>query len=206
MAGTGRRTQAVPSGASRRPEVQKYSNSLAVLSFYRVNFLPFLQNMRLLKKKKNPNTKGFFICILFVFRSLRKGGNAEKKTGKTLLSPPHPGIQLYHSLLCIVLQFLILRLMGRTITAILTTFCFQMVNVFPWAAQVTADSSWGRGGWGLWCRGSRGLGDPVSNPFSPRHLAVWLWVTCQKPQVFHLQAAVTMLHPPQGRMPAVLCA
>lgn len=123
----------------------------------------------------------------------------KKKTGKTLLSPPHPGIQLYHSLLCVVLQFLILRLMGRTITAVLTTFCFQMVNVFPWAAQVTADSSWGRGGWGLWCRGSRGLGEPVSNPFSPRHLAVWLWVTCQKPQVFHLQAAVTMLHQPQGR-------
>lgn len=38
------------------------------------------------------------------------------------------GNQLYHSLLCVVLQFLILRLMGRTITAVLTTFCFQMVT------------------------------------------------------------------------------
>uniref|UniRef100_F6VQS7 Lysophospholipid acyltransferase 5 n=1 Tax=Ornithorhynchus anatinus TaxID=9258 RepID=F6VQS7_ORNAN len=36
------------------------------------------------------------------------------------------GTQLYHSLLCIGLQFLILRLMGRTVTAVLTTFCFQM--------------------------------------------------------------------------------
>ena len=46
-----------------------------------------------------------------------------------MLSAPHPGTQLYHSLLCIVLQFLILRLMGRTVTAVLTTFCVQMVNV-----------------------------------------------------------------------------
>ncbi|ERE66559.1 lysophospholipid acyltransferase 5-like protein [Cricetulus griseus] len=38
------------------------------------------------------------------------------------------GHQIYHSLLCIVLQFLILRMMGRTITAIFTTLCFQMVN------------------------------------------------------------------------------
>ncbi|XP_005066077.1 lysophospholipid acyltransferase 5 [Mesocricetus auratus] len=36
------------------------------------------------------------------------------------------GHQFYHSLLCVVFQFLILRLMGRTITAIFTTFCFQM--------------------------------------------------------------------------------
>ncbi|NP_001087473.1 lysophosphatidylcholine acyltransferase 3 S homeolog [Xenopus laevis] len=36
------------------------------------------------------------------------------------------GSQLYHSLLCVVLNFLILRLMGRTITAVLTSFCFQM--------------------------------------------------------------------------------
>ncbi|MEE6513729.1 hypothetical protein FKM82_021530 [Ascaphus truei] len=37
------------------------------------------------------------------------------------------GPQLYHALLCIVLQFLILRLMGRTVTAVLTSFCFQMM-------------------------------------------------------------------------------
>ncbi|XP_075699046.1 lysophospholipid acyltransferase 5 [Rhinoderma darwinii] len=36
------------------------------------------------------------------------------------------GSQLYHSLLCIVLHFLILRLMGRTVTAVLTSFCLQM--------------------------------------------------------------------------------
>ncbi|XP_068111367.1 lysophospholipid acyltransferase 5 [Hyperolius riggenbachi] len=36
------------------------------------------------------------------------------------------GSQLYHSLLCVVLHFLILRLMGRTVTAVLTSFCFQM--------------------------------------------------------------------------------
>lgn len=49
---------------------------------------------------------------------------------------------MYHSLLCVILQFLILRLMGRTVTAVLTTFCFQMVSIFPVAAQVTAED-WG---------------------------------------------------------------
>ncbi|XP_025049281.1 lysophospholipid acyltransferase 5 isoform X2 [Alligator sinensis] len=36
------------------------------------------------------------------------------------------GAQFFHSLLCVLIQFLILRLMGRTITAVCTTFCFQM--------------------------------------------------------------------------------
>ncbi|NXX50241.1 MBOA5 acyltransferase, partial [Tricholaema leucomelas] len=36
------------------------------------------------------------------------------------------GMQFFHSLLCVLIQFLILRLMGRTVTAIFTTFCFQM--------------------------------------------------------------------------------
>ncbi|XP_040190739.1 lysophospholipid acyltransferase 5-like [Rana temporaria] len=36
------------------------------------------------------------------------------------------GSQLYHSLLCVVLHFLILRLMGRTVTAVITGFCFQL--------------------------------------------------------------------------------
>ncbi|CAM4434011.1 lysophospholipid acyltransferase 5 isoform X2 [Lepidochelys kempii] len=36
------------------------------------------------------------------------------------------GTQFTHSLLCVLIQFLILRLMGRTITAVLTTFCFQI--------------------------------------------------------------------------------
>ncbi|XP_029875294.1 LOW QUALITY PROTEIN: lysophospholipid acyltransferase 5 [Aquila chrysaetos chrysaetos] len=36
------------------------------------------------------------------------------------------GMQFFHSLLCVLIQFLILRLMGRTITAVFTTFFFQM--------------------------------------------------------------------------------
>ncbi|KAM6471012.1 lysophospholipid acyltransferase 5 isoform 1-T1 [Liasis olivaceus] len=36
------------------------------------------------------------------------------------------GPQFCHSLICVFVQFLILRLMGRTVTAIATTFCFQM--------------------------------------------------------------------------------
>ncbi|XP_006273462.1 lysophospholipid acyltransferase 5 isoform X2 [Alligator mississippiensis] len=36
------------------------------------------------------------------------------------------GAQFFHSLLCVLIQFLILRLMGRTVTAVCTTFCFQM--------------------------------------------------------------------------------
>ncbi|KAM6968028.1 lysophospholipid acyltransferase 5 [Aplochiton taeniatus] len=37
------------------------------------------------------------------------------------------GTQLYHSALCIIVQFLMLRLMGRTVTAVLSSFTFQMV-------------------------------------------------------------------------------
>ncbi|XP_043935633.1 lysophospholipid acyltransferase 5 [Protopterus annectens] len=36
------------------------------------------------------------------------------------------GGQLYHSLLCVVVQFLVIRLMGKTVTAVLTSFIFQM--------------------------------------------------------------------------------
>ncbi|NXI52192.1 MBOA5 acyltransferase, partial [Chloroceryle aenea] len=36
------------------------------------------------------------------------------------------GMQFFHSMLCVLIQFLILRLMGRTITAVFTTFFFQM--------------------------------------------------------------------------------
>lgn len=39
------------------------------------------------------------------------------------------GMQFFHSLLCVLIQFLILRLMGRTITAVFTTFFFQMVKL-----------------------------------------------------------------------------
>ncbi|KAJ6658328.1 hypothetical protein lerEdw1_020600 [Lerista edwardsae] len=37
------------------------------------------------------------------------------------------GAQFCHSLICVFVQFLILRLMGRTVTAIVTTLCFQMM-------------------------------------------------------------------------------
>ena len=81
---TGQQTQAVPPGASLRPNIQKYKRSLAVLYFYTVNFLLFLQIRRLLKKKKDPNTKGFFFFSVYilVFRSVRKGGNARRVGGK----------------------------------------------------------------------------------------------------------------------------
>ncbi|XP_025936084.1 lysophospholipid acyltransferase 5 isoform X1 [Apteryx rowi] len=36
------------------------------------------------------------------------------------------GMQFFHSLLCVLVQFLILRLMGHTITAVFTSFFFQM--------------------------------------------------------------------------------
>ncbi|XP_020849805.1 lysophospholipid acyltransferase 5 [Phascolarctos cinereus] len=55
------------------------------------------------------------------------------------------GNQLYHSLICVVLQFLILRLMGRTVTAVLTTFFFQMVYLLAgyfYTATDTYDIKW----------------------------------------------------------------
>ncbi|XP_029592440.1 lysophospholipid acyltransferase 5-like isoform X2 [Salvelinus namaycush] len=36
------------------------------------------------------------------------------------------GTQLYHSALCVLVQFLMMRLMGRTITTVLASFIFQM--------------------------------------------------------------------------------
>ncbi|XP_051818637.1 lysophospholipid acyltransferase 5 [Antechinus flavipes] len=55
------------------------------------------------------------------------------------------GNQLYHSLTCVVLQFLILRLMGRTITAVLTTFFFQMAYLlagYYYTATDNYDIKW----------------------------------------------------------------
>uniref|UniRef100_A0ABI7YNS4 Lysophosphatidylcholine acyltransferase 3 n=1 Tax=Felis catus TaxID=9685 RepID=A0ABI7YNS4_FELCA len=55
------------------------------------------------------------------------------------------GNQLYHSLLCVGLQFLILRLMGRTVTAVLTTFCFQMAYLlagYYYTATGNYDIKW----------------------------------------------------------------
>lgn len=55
------------------------------------------------------------------------------------------GNQLCHSLLCVVLQFFILRLMGRTVTAVLTTFCFQMAYLlagYYYTATGNYDIKW----------------------------------------------------------------
>ncbi|XP_042528406.1 lysophospholipid acyltransferase 5 [Dipodomys spectabilis] len=55
------------------------------------------------------------------------------------------GYQFYHSLLCVLLQFLILRLMGRTVTAVLTTFCVQMAYLlagYYYTATGTYDIKW----------------------------------------------------------------
>lgn len=48
----------------------------------------------------------------------------------TLLSVSLPGAQIYHSVVCILVQFLMLRLMGRTVTNVLSSFIFQMVRRF----------------------------------------------------------------------------
>ena len=77
---TGQQTQAVPPGASLRPNIQKYKRSLAVLYFYTVNFLLFLQIRRLLKKKKDPNTKGFFF-FLYIFLCSEVSGRVEMQGG-----------------------------------------------------------------------------------------------------------------------------
>lgn len=50
------------------------------------------------------------------------------------------GMQFFHSLLCVLIQFLILRLMGRTITAVFTTFLFQMVK-FPFLLHQSVEKS-----------------------------------------------------------------
>ncbi|KAM8923931.1 lysophospholipid acyltransferase 5 [Pelodytes ibericus] len=55
------------------------------------------------------------------------------------------GSQLYHSLLCVVLHFLTLRLMGRTVTAVLTSFCFQMTYLlggYYYTATDNYDIKW----------------------------------------------------------------
>lgn len=66
-------------------------------------------------------------CMLHSFLGI-SGGMGTTVLNAALFSTP--GHQFYHSLLCVVLQFLILRLMGRTITAVLTTLCLQMVIIF----------------------------------------------------------------------------
>lgn len=44
------------------------------------------------------------------------------------LSILRSGTRVFHSFLCIIIQFLLLRLMGRTVTCVLSSFTFQMVR------------------------------------------------------------------------------
>ncbi|KAM8826283.1 lysophospholipid acyltransferase 5 isoform 1-T1 [Synchiropus picturatus] len=48
-------------------------------------------------------------------------------SGLALATFNFAGSQIYHSAVCILVQFLMLRLMGRTVTAVLSSFIFQMV-------------------------------------------------------------------------------
>ncbi|XP_074540434.1 lysophospholipid acyltransferase 5 isoform X1 [Halichoeres trimaculatus] len=47
-------------------------------------------------------------------------------SGLALAAFNFAGSQLYHSAVCILVQFLMLRLMGRTVTTVLSSFTFQM--------------------------------------------------------------------------------
>uniref|UniRef100_A0A8C5HQW5 Lysophospholipid acyltransferase 5 n=1 Tax=Gouania willdenowi TaxID=441366 RepID=A0A8C5HQW5_GOUWI len=55
------------------------------------------------------------------------------------------GPQIFHSVLCVVIQFLMLRLMGRTVTTILSSFTFQMVYLlagYYYTATEEYDIKW----------------------------------------------------------------
>uniref|UniRef100_A0A670JZ50 Lysophospholipid acyltransferase 5 n=1 Tax=Podarcis muralis TaxID=64176 RepID=A0A670JZ50_PODMU len=55
------------------------------------------------------------------------------------------GPQFCHSLICVLIQFLILRLMGRTVTAVCTSFCFQMLYLMAgyfFTATESYDIKW----------------------------------------------------------------
>ncbi|XP_041649388.1 lysophospholipid acyltransferase 5 [Cheilinus undulatus] len=55
------------------------------------------------------------------------------------------GSQLYHSAVCILVQFLMLRLMGRTVTTVLSSFTFQMVYLlagYYYTATGEYDITW----------------------------------------------------------------
>ncbi|XP_024123601.1 lysophospholipid acyltransferase 5 isoform X1 [Oryzias melastigma] len=47
-------------------------------------------------------------------------------SGLALAAFNFAGAQLYHSAVCVLVQFLMLRLMGRTVTTVLSSFTFQM--------------------------------------------------------------------------------
>ncbi|KAK2855101.1 hypothetical protein Q7C36_006970 [Tachysurus vachellii] len=55
------------------------------------------------------------------------------------------GSQVYHSALCIIIQFLLLRLMGRTVTGVLSSFIFQMTYLligYYYTATQEYDIKW----------------------------------------------------------------
>ncbi|XP_045901749.1 lysophospholipid acyltransferase 5 [Micropterus dolomieu] len=55
------------------------------------------------------------------------------------------GSQIYHSAVCILIQFLMLRLMGRTVTTVLSSFTFQMVYLlagYYYTATEEYDIKW----------------------------------------------------------------
>ncbi|XP_034553176.1 lysophospholipid acyltransferase 5 [Notolabrus celidotus] len=55
------------------------------------------------------------------------------------------GPQLYHSAVCILVQFLMLRLMGRTVTTVLCSFTFQMIYLlagYYYTATEEYDIKW----------------------------------------------------------------
>ncbi|XP_047453786.1 lysophospholipid acyltransferase 5 isoform X1 [Mugil cephalus] len=66
-------------------------------------------------------------------------------SGLALAAFNFAGSQLYHSVVCILVQFLMLRLMGRTVTAVLSSFTFQMLYLlagYYYTATEEYDIKW----------------------------------------------------------------
>ncbi|XP_041843259.1 lysophospholipid acyltransferase 5 isoform X1 [Melanotaenia boesemani] len=66
-------------------------------------------------------------------------------SGLALAAFNFAGSQLYHSAVCILVQFLMLRLMGRTVTAVLSSFTFQMLYLlagYYYTATEEYDIKW----------------------------------------------------------------
>ncbi|KAM8870208.1 lysophospholipid acyltransferase 5 isoform 1-T1 [Spinachia spinachia] len=66
-------------------------------------------------------------------------------SGLALAAFNFAGPQIYHSAVCVVVQFLMLRLMGRTVTTVLSSFTFQMVYLlagYYYTATEEYDIKW----------------------------------------------------------------
>ncbi|XP_030249290.1 lysophospholipid acyltransferase 5 isoform X1 [Sparus aurata] len=66
-------------------------------------------------------------------------------SGLALAAFNFAGSQLYHSAVCILVQFLMLRLMGRTVTTVLCSFTFQMIYLlagYYYTATEEYDIKW----------------------------------------------------------------